>query len=66
MVKLRIGRHGVIILVLLFLLLGAEDVLIWYNTGALPAIEFFVAMLVVLGIVALAIYESVVHPPPRR
>lgn len=63
MVDFQIGRHGVILLVALFLLLGMEDILIWVNTGTLPAIEFFVAMFLVLGVFALAVREAVLHPP---
>lgn len=66
MVEFRIGRHGVVLLVLLFVILGSEDVLIWLNTGSLPAIEFFVGMLLVLVVVALAVHEAVLHPPPRH
>lgn len=64
MVEFRIGRHGVILLVLLFLLLAGEDILIWVNTGAVPSLEFFVGMVVVLAVVALALREAISHPPP--
>lgn len=66
MVELDIGKHGVILLVLLFLVMGIEDILIWLNTGALPAIEFFIAIVIVLSILALAIREARHHPPPRH
>ncbi|WP_410767160.1 hypothetical protein [Haloferax sp. DFSO60] len=66
MVNFHIGRGGVVIILLLFLLLELEDILIWVNTGSLPAIEFFVATIIVLGVVAFAIREAVAHPPPRH
>lgn len=66
MVELDIGKHGVILLVLVFLLMGIEDILIWLNTGALPAIEFFIGIVIVLSILALAIREARHHPPPRH
>lgn len=61
-----IGKHGVILLVLVFLLRGIEDILIWLNTGALPAIEFFIGIVIVPSILALAIREARHHPPPRH
>ncbi|MFB6171941.1 MAG: hypothetical protein ABEJ23_05355 [Haloarculaceae archaeon] len=64
MVELQIGRHGVVLLIFMFLLLGAEDILVWLNSGDLPAAEFFVGMLVVLGVILLAIREAIQHPPP--
>lgn len=66
MVDVHIGRQGVILLVILFILLAFEDILIWMNTGTIPAAEFFVAMLLVLGVVALALWEANLHPPPRH
>lgn len=66
MARLRIGRHGLLLLLALFLLLGFEDVAIWLRTGALPAVEFFVALLLVVATAAVAIREAVRHPPPRR
>lgn len=66
MVEFHIGRHGVILLVACFLLLGAEDVLIWLRTGTLPAVEFFLASVLVLGVLAVAVREAVIHPPTRR
>lgn len=65
MVEIHIGRHGLYLLVLLFVILGAEDVLIWVNSGALPGIEFFAGALLVLAVFALAIHEARLHPPPR-
>lgn len=66
MVDVHIGRHGVILLVLLFVLLAFEDVLVWLNSGTLPAAEFFVGLLLVLGVVTFAIWEANLHPPPRH
>lgn len=66
MVEIHIGRHGVILLVLLFLLLASEDILIWVNSGTVPAIEFFAGLLLVLAVVTLAIWEANQHPPPRH
>ena len=66
MVDLHIGRHGVIILLVVFLLLAAEDILIWINAGVIPAVEFWFAMAIVLVIVALAIHEANLHPRKWR
>jgi len=66
MVQLNIGRRGVLLLVLLFVVMGMEDILIWLNTGEVPTIEFFVGMVIVLTVFALAIRELKRHPPPRH
>lgn len=66
MVDLDIGRHGLVILLILFAVLGAEDVLIWVNSGVVPAVEFFLATLLVLIVVAVAIRESMRHAPPDQ
>jgi len=66
MVQLNIGRRGVLLLVLLFVVMGIEDILIWLNTGEVPTIEFFVGMVIVLTVFALAIREANRHPPPRH
>ena len=55
-----------IIVVFLFLLLRFEGVLVWIDTSTHPEMEFFVAMVVALGVIALAIRESELHPPPHR
>ncbi|QCC50714.1 hypothetical protein [Halapricum salinum] len=65
MVDLHIGRHGVILLAILFVILGFEDVLVWLNSGDLPAIEFFVGLILVLAVIAGAIYEAEQYRPPR-
>ena len=65
MVDLHIGRHGVILLAILFVILGFEDALVWLNSGDLPAIEFFVGLILVLAMIAGAIYEADQHRPPR-
>lgn len=66
MVQLKIGRHGVLLLVLLFVIMGIEDILIWLNTGEVPIIEFFAGMVIILTVFALAIQEANRHPPPRH
>ena len=66
MVELHIGKHGVALLILLFLFLGLEDVLVWVNSGTVPAVEFFVGLLLVLGVAAFAVREATLHPPPRH
>lgn len=66
MAELRIGRHGVVLLALLVLLLGAEDIVVWVRSGELPAIEFFVGLCVVLVTIALAIYEANRHRLPHH
>jgi hypothetical protein len=66
MVNLHIGKHGVVLLVLLFLLLGIEDVLIWVRDGDLPALEFFVGLVIVLVVVAWAVRQANLFPPIRR
>lgn len=65
MVDLHIGKHGVILLALLFVILAFEDVLIWFNRGEVPAIEFFVGLVLVLAVIAAAIYEAELYRPPR-
>jgi len=65
MVDLHIGRHGVVLLAILFLLLGIEDILIWLNSGEIPAIEFFLGLVLVLAVIAGAIYEAEHFRPPR-
>ena len=64
MISFRIGRHGVVLLLALFVLLGAEDAVIWINRGVVPGVEFFLGALLVLVIVADAIRAAVAHPPP--
>lgn len=66
MVELRIGKHGVVLLLILFLLLGVEDILVWMRAGTLPGVEFFVATAIVVAVFAFAIYEAVSHPPPHH
>lgn len=64
MADLQIGRHGVILLVVLFLLLAAEDVLIWVESGVVPGVEFFLASLVVGATMAYVIREVQKYEPP--
>jgi hypothetical protein len=66
MVELDVGRTGVAILVLLFLLLTAEDLLVWINAGSVPGIEFFLGAAVVLVVAFFAIRQARSHPPPRH
>lgn len=65
MVDLRIGRHGVIIILVLFLTFAIEDILIWINRGAVPGIEFFVASIVLLVVFAILIRDARNHRPPE-
>lgn len=64
--ELGIGKKGVAIVVALFLILTAEDLIIWIRNGAVPGLEFFLGVLLVLVVVILAIREARSHPPPRR
>ena len=57
----RIDGTGAVILLLVFLLLGAEDILIWVNGGVVPGIEFFLASLLVVGLLAVAILQARDH-----
>lgn len=66
MFSLKMGRNGVLILLFVFILLGAEDVLIWVNSGIVPGVEFFIAMLLILVVFAIAIRQAIAHPPPSR
>lgn len=63
--RLGLGRTGVAIVVLLFLLLGVEDVYVWVDSGVVPGVEFFAALLVVLVVFVVAIREARAHPPSR-
>lgn len=60
---LDIGTTGVVLLALLFLIFGTEDLLIWVNDGVVPGLEFFVGLLVLLAATLLAIREARRHPP---
>lgn len=59
--QLGIGRTGVLIVLLVFLLLAVEDIVIWVNSGVIPGIEFFLASLVVVGIIVVAILQARSH-----
>lgn len=63
--RLGIGRTGVAIILLLFVILGVEDVYVWAVSGTLPGVEFFFALLLVLVISFVAIREARAHPPSR-
>lgn len=54
---LHIGRTGLILVFVVFLLLAVEDVFIWLNRGVVPGIEFFVASLILVGLLVLAINQ---------
>lgn len=66
MFTLGMGRNGIVILLFVFVLLGAEDVLIWVNGGVVPGVEFFLATLLVLVVFAFAIRQAIAHPPSSR
>jgi hypothetical protein len=59
-----LGRTGIVVLVIASVLLLGEDLLILYNTGVLPAIEFLLLDIVVIGILAIAIREARRRIPP--
>ncbi|ADE01859.2 MULTISPECIES: hypothetical protein [Haloferax] len=63
--RLGIGRTGVVILVALFVILGAEDVYVWAIAGTVPGVEFFLALVFVLAVAFVAIREARAHPPSR-
>jgi hypothetical protein len=67
--RLHLGGTGAVLLAVLFVLfvlLGAEDALIWARSGSIPGIEFFLGALFVLAVFAFAIREANRHPPTRR
>lgn len=64
--RLRIGRTGALLVLLVFLLLAVEDVFVWLNGGAVPGIEFFVAAVLVVVLLVAGVFEAQQHPPPRR
>lgn len=64
--RLRIGRTGALVVLLIFLLLAAEDIFIWLNGGAVPGIEFFLAAILVVVLLVAGILEAREHPPPQR
>lgn len=66
MVDIDVGWAGAGLLVLVFLLLGAEDVVVWLNGGAVPGVEFFVVAVLVVAVLALAIRRARANPPPRH
>ncbi|RDI70606.1 hypothetical protein [Halopelagius longus] len=61
-----LGKHGAVLLAVLFVVLLAEDALIWLRSGAVPGVEFFAGTLAVLAVTAVAVYEANRHPPVRR
>ncbi|APE94810.1 hypothetical protein [Halodesulfurarchaeum formicicum] len=64
MIRSTLGRPGIALLVIVFLVLFVEDILIWHNSGALPAIEFLLLDVAVLAVLALAIREVRRRRPP--
>jgi predicted ferric reductase len=66
MADIDIGTHGVVLLAILFVLLTAEDILIWVESGTVPAFEFFIALVLVVGVFAVAVREANRHPPPGK
>lgn len=54
---LNIGRTGLIIVLVVFLLLAIEDILIWLNSGVLPGIEFLIAALLLAGLFLMGINQ---------
>lgn len=53
-----LGRTGIVVLLIAIVLLLGEDLLIFYNSGAIPAIEFLLLDVVVIVILAIAIREA--------
>ncbi|AOW79559.1 hypothetical protein HTSR_0359 [Halodesulfurarchaeum formicicum] len=64
MIRDTLGRAGIALLVIVFLVLFVEDILIWHNSGILPAIEFLLIDIAVLAVLALAIREVRRRRPP--
>ena len=66
MVDLDVGPAGAVLLVLVFVLLGAEDVVIWVRAGEVPGLEFFVAAVMLVVVLWLAVRQARANPPPRH
>ncbi|MGM0372569.1 MAG: hypothetical protein ACQEQJ_08720 [Halobacteriota archaeon] len=64
MIRNTLGRAGIALLVIVFLVLFVEDILIWHNSGTLPGIEFLLLDVAVLAVLALAIREVRRRNPP--
>jgi hypothetical protein len=64
--ELGLGRTGIGILLAVFLMLTASDIVIWIRDGIVPGVEFFIGTLVVLIVVFLAVRGARAHPPPRK
>lgn len=60
-----VGRTGVFIVLILFVVLGIEDVYLWVIEGTIPGLEFFLALVIVLIVTVVAIREARTHPPSR-
>lgn len=64
MLRVDLGRTGLVVLAIVFGLLAGEDLLIYLNRGTLPAIEFLLIDVLVLGIIIVAITEARRRQPP--
>lgn len=62
--KAPLGRTGIVVLVIAIVLLLGEDLLILYNSGVVPAIEFLLLDVLVIAILAIAIREARRRNPP--
>lgn len=59
-----LGRTGKAILIIAVVLLLSEDLLIFYNSGTIPALEFLVLDALVIAILFVAIQVARRHRPP--
>ena len=64
MIGESLGRTGIVVLLIAIAILGGENLLIFLNSGALPAIEFLLFEAVVIAILAIAIREARRRRPP--
>ena len=53
-----LGRSGIVLLLFVAVILVGENLLIWSRSGVLPAIEFLLLDIVVLGVLAAAVYQA--------
>lgn len=61
-----IGKTGVVVLLVVFLALFAEDLYVWIVAGVVPGIEFFAGVVLVVVVGYFAIRAAKEHPPPRH
>lgn len=59
-----LGRTGTAVLIIAIILLLGEDLLIFYNSGAIPALEFLLLDALVIAILFVAIQVARRHRPP--